>query len=250
MHQITEITVLKLCLLSKKINKTKTKIFESFIVQMISTSKTQTQSYSQTNLNTNHHSLLKLIFHYSQNLHVEKLFFTIFSCISEFIWATKREVTKNKHKKQRKYSCNLEKQSSLGFRRSWSEISRWSYTYNDINMYTYVREERVSVSNRFFHVPVEMCGDLFGERENLRRSERFRGGGESVGRSVWRVVNRRESAEKVIGREENEIYESEREKEREETKRERVWKVKYKGETGTLFLSLFGCGKNKGFGKL
>ena len=183
MHQITEITVLKLCLLSKKINKTKTKIFESFIVQMISTSKTQTQSYSQTNLNTNHHSLLKLIFHYSQNLHVEKLFFTIFFCIPEFIWATKREVTKNKHKKQRKYSCNLEKQSSLGFRRSWSEISRWSYTYNDINMYTYVREEREWVWVIGFFTYQLRCVEIcltrertFGDRRNLEAEKRASGG--------------------------------------------------------------------------
>ena len=45
----------------------------------------------------------------------------------------------------------------------------------------------MSVSDRFFHVPVEMCGDLFDERENLRRSERFRGREESLRRSVWRV---------------------------------------------------------------
>lgn len=42
----------------------------------------------------------------------------------------------------------------------------------------------------------------------------------------------------------------ERKKEKRRRERERVCKVKYKGETGTLFLSLFGCGKNKGFGKL
>lgn len=43
------------------------------------------------------------------------------------------------------------------------------------------------LSDRFFHVPVEMCGDLFSERENLRRSERFSGGGESLRWCVWRV---------------------------------------------------------------